>query len=215
MRLTAWVCFVAFAIYSGARLGELLALTWRDIDFEKGHMKVNKSLSSRDGPVTISSTKTRAGRRVVSLPCAAIEALRRHRVRQCQERLSAREWADGDLVFTSTSGTPMNPANFTARYWHPLLLRAQLPSIHFHDLRHTSALMAMRSGHLTAVSRRLGHSNTGITAELYGHSTSVDDERIADRMASMLKGDAPEMAHGSTDVSTLAGQSAAPLGMRC
>ena len=58
--------------------------------------------------------------------------------------------------------------------------------IHFHDLRHTAALLMMRGGHIPAVSRRLGHANTSITTELYGHAHDSDDDRISDRLDAML-----------------------------
>jgi integrase len=177
---------IVVALYSGAREGELLALTWRDIDFETGHLTINKSLAAVQGLGLVTSpTKTRAGRRVITLPQPAIDALRRHYVRQGDERLAAAAWP-ADLVFTTTRGTPIERQNLLRRYWYPLLSRAELPPIHFHDLRHTAALLMMRSGHLTAVSRRLGHSTTAITAELYGHSTPVDDERMTAGVAAML-----------------------------
>lgn len=178
---------VLLALHTGARQGELLALTWDDIDFDEGTMSITKSLKEvRGAGLQAGPTKTRNGRRVIGLAPDIVEEIRRHRTRQSEERLSAHGNWSGDLVFTTAAGTPISRSNFTRRYWHPLLSRAALPPIHFHDLRHTAALLMMRNGQLVAVSRRLGHSSTAVTTELYGHATRIDDDQIVHGVAATL-----------------------------
>lgn len=193
---------VVVALYSAAREGELLALGWRDVEWETGRISITKSLADVKGQgLTITPTKTRASRRVVSLPEEAMVALRRHELQQKMERLAAPQWS-GDLVFATTTGTPIRRSNLLRRYWYPLLSRAGVPAIHFHDLRHTAALLMMRRGHLPAVSRRLGHASTSITTELYGHASGADDDRIAvglaDTLREPLNGPLPEAEGGLT-----------------
>jgi integrase len=179
---------VVLAIYTGAREGELLALTWRDIDLETARLRITKSLGELPaGGLGERPTKTRAGRRSLSLPPEAVMALVRHKAQQDIERLGAPRWEDHDLVFTTTIGTPIRRSNLITRWWHPLLSRAGLPSIHFHDLRHTAAHLMMSNSPLTTVSRRLGHSSTRVTSEFYGHSTRVDDYELSDALQSVLR----------------------------
>jgi len=98
------------------------------------------SWASEDG-YEFAPTKTAKSRRQVTLTRAAVAALRRHKVRQAEERMAARvgrtDWEDLDLVFPNAVGRPINASNLLHQRFHPLLKRAGLPRIRFHDLRHT------------------------------------------------------------------------------
>ncbi len=79
-------------------------------------------------------------------------------------------YQDGGLVFTSAGGTLINPSNLRQRSFVPLLKRARLPQIRFHDLRHTCAtLLLCRNVHPKYVQELLGHSNIAITLDTYSH----------------------------------------------
>ena len=105
------------------------------------------------------------------LPHSAVAALLRHRDLQDAERSSSNgSWQDRGLVFPNTLGTPMDYANLMPRHFKPLLRRAGLPSIRFHDLRHTCAtLLLMKGVHPKIVSEMLGHSSVSITLDIYSH----------------------------------------------
>jgi integrase len=100
-----------------------------------------------------------------------LAALKAHRAVQNGERLKAGSlWQDNDLVFTSTVGTPVDVGNLTYRSFRPLLERAGLPRIRFHDLRHTCAtLLLTRTVNPKIVSEMLGHSSIAITLDTYSH----------------------------------------------
>jgi integrase len=85
-----------------------------------------------------------AGRCKLALLSEAAEALRRQKVRQAEEKIAAVAWwQENGLVFPSSIGTPMNRHNLFRRYFKPLLKKAGLPDIVFHDLRHTFATIML------------------------------------------------------------------------
>jgi integrase len=117
-------------------------------------------------------TKSRAGRRVVGLPDALVRLLRRHRVRQDEERLRAGQlWREGDWLFTTELGEPVNPRTDWDE-WKRLLKHAGLRDGRLHDARHTAATVLL----LLGVSERtimgvMGWSNTAMT---YRYAHMVD-----------------------------------------
>jgi integrase len=160
------------AIHTGLRQGELLGLKWEDVDFEARTLSVKRTLSSaKDGP-RFTIPKTKKSRRNVSLTGDAIEALERHRAMQDEERsMAGGSWEDLDLVFRSTTGTPIERHNLVARSFKPLLDKASLPrTFRFHDLRHTAASLLFVEGvHPKVVQELLGHSTVAITLDVYSH----------------------------------------------
>jgi integrase len=129
------------AVTGGPRQGELLGLKWEDIDPKRCLLQVRRTLSgTKGGNPIFSSPKTAKASRSVKLTAKAAEALKRHRGRQLEERETlVGLWQDHDLVFPTRLGTPMSRHNLVARSFKPLLKRAGLPDIRFHDLRHTCA----------------------------------------------------------------------------
>ena len=162
----------AVAIHLGLRQGELLALKWEDVDLEAGTLQVRRSLAgSREGNPVFTTPKTAKSRRQVRLTTGAAEALKRHRKRQLEERMRlAGLWRDHGLVFTTEAGTPLDRHNIIQRSFRPLLEKARLPAIRFHDLRHTCAtLLLTREVHPKIVQELLGHSTIAITLDTYSH----------------------------------------------
>ena len=103
------------ALSSGARRGEILGLAWGSIDLERGSMTVERSLEQTRAGLSFKAPKTRSGRRHVSLPAIAVEALKAHRVRQLEMRIRlGLGKLDGDaLVFTTPDGEPLPPHNLS------------------------------------------------------------------------------------------------------
>ena len=176
------------AVTSGLRPGELLALKWEDVDLEAGALSVRRSVSEDErGPVIREGTKTSGGRRLELLP-VAVEALKKHRFRQNEERLRYRGlWTELDLVFPSTTGTIMRRNNLHRRSYKPLLKRAGLPDIRLYDLRHTFAtLMFENREQLKLVSEMLGHVSVKQTADTYTHVSPTMHREAAMRLNGFL-----------------------------
>jgi integrase len=179
------------ALTTGMREGELFGLRWADVNFDAGALHLLKQL------------KTSTSRRQVLLVDVATEALLAHRSRQDEERgqLGA-AWDDQDLVFPNTVGRPLHPRNFLRRSFYPLLDRAGLPRIRFHDLRHSAATLLLGLGiHPKIVSELLGHSQVGITLDLYSHVTATMQQEAVRAFQGLLGsqlGSQPDTSQGST-----------------
>ncbi|MEO8458274.1 MAG: site-specific integrase [Chloroflexota bacterium] len=177
------------ALSTGARQGEILGLRWRDIDLDNGAMNVSRTLHHMRGGFIFTEPKSGHSKRQVELTDTAIVALRRHRINQAEERLRAGPARDDqDLVFPTKTGNPMDASNLLRERFYPLLERAGLPKIRFHDLRHTAATLLLGRGmHAKIVSEMLGHSNIGITMDLYSHVTPTMQKEAARVMDAILR----------------------------
>ena len=129
-----------------------------------------------------------ASRRTVGLSQRAVSALQSHRERQLEEKLRAGPlYQDGDLVFASRQGTPMNAQNVVNRYYKPLLKRAGLPSIRFHDLRHSClSLLAQRGEPIRDLQALAGHATAAFTLQRYTHHYDASAKRTAEAMGDIL-----------------------------
>ncbi len=183
------------AVTTGMRQGEILGLRWRDVDLDHGMVQIRGSMQALKGVgLHIAEPKTAGSRRHVMLSQRPIEALRRHRVGQAAERLRiGANWEDNDLVFANEVGRPIAAGNLLRRSFEPLLKRAGLPRIRFHDLRHTSATLLLGQGvHPKIVSEMLGHSKITTTLDLYSHVTpTMQREAVQAFDAILAAGDRP------------------------
>jgi integrase len=189
------------ALHTGARRNELLALRWRDVvPLEAGKLKIERSLEqTRAHGIRVKAPKTKRGRRTISLPTAAIEALRAHWRAQQEQRLAlgiGRSPLDSP-VFANLDGQCLSP-NAITKAWPVALAAVDMPPVTFHSLRHTHASMLIASGvDILTISRRLGHSSPTITLGVYGHLVHGTDDRAAAVM---------DMALGSKMVATGGGK---------
>lgn len=180
------------AAHTGLRQGELLALTWDDIELVAGVLHVRKTASiGKDGKRSRNAPKTEKSAGTLALTPQAIRALKTQRSRvETLEMAAAERWKENGLVFPSTVGTLANPSNVTHRF-QALLKEHGFPRWRFHDLRHATASILLANGaSLAEVQKVLRHSSYALTANLYTHLTPELAERNADRMASAFGDDA-------------------------
>jgi integrase len=176
------------ALYTGLRRGELLALKWRDVDWNQRTISVNATLTVTGGAkLDEDAPKSKAGRRTVSIGAdddtTCIDALKAHRAAQLERRVRCSDWEDRDLVFCSDRGTPINPSNMYKAFYR-FLEQAGICKVHFHNTRHTNITEAMRSGvNPKAVQVHAGHSDFSMTAS-YAHVTVHDEHELAGAVAS-------------------------------
>jgi integrase len=159
------------AVQSGLRQGELLALRWEDVDLEARTLQVRRTVTRNGGKLAVGSTKTTKGRRTVKLTQGATEALQVHLGRQLVEIDKAGDkWQENGLIFCTGKRTLINPTNLRKRSFAPLLKRAGLPTITFHQLRHTAAtILLLNNVNPKVVSELLGHATIAITLDTYSH----------------------------------------------
>jgi integrase len=177
------------ALMTGLRRGELLGLRWSDVDLDGRRLVVRRSLQVNDeGRWVLGAPKTKRSRRPVLLTGTAVQALRGHRDRQDAEREKAGElWHERELVFTNTVGNPLGEKELLHRSFYPLLERAKLPKVRFHDLRHSTATLLLGEGvHPKIVSELLGHSQIGITLDTYSHVTLSMQQEAADVLERLI-----------------------------
>jgi integrase len=157
------------ALSLGLRRGEVLALRWEDIDFDRHELHVTGSVRRVGGVLRRRSPKTQSSTRTLSLPTILLRILRQHRLRQDQLRQHD-DWQENGLVFPSSVGTLMEPGNLHRRF-KQVLVHADLPAtFRFHDLRHSCATLLLAQGvPLVVVRDTLGHTQISTTADIYGH----------------------------------------------
>lgn len=163
---------LTLAVTTGMREGELLGLRWRNVNLDRRYLQVQTQLRRlRSTGLTIKDVKTGSSRRKIELSDLAVEALRRHRASQAQDRLALGEaWQDHDLVFPNSIGNPMDAPSLLERGYVRVIKAAGLPYIRFHDLRHTAATLLLLKGvHPKKVSEMLGHASVAITLTVYSH----------------------------------------------
>lgn len=183
----------------GLRRGEAMGLTWADIDFDKGKLRVRQARIKAVKGTRTAPPKSSRSRRMLKMPEDVIAVLRRHQDVQNAERTAASgSWQDKDIVFATPLGEWTHPDNLnraltTLLAWsdpqqidqpkwrgvqltvRPSLMEivqsgAALPSISPHDLRHTYAtLTILRGVKVEVVSRYLGHASVLITLSIYRH----------------------------------------------
>lgn len=167
---------VAFAAFTGARRGEVLALRWSDVNFELGSLTIERSVTER---MEFKATKNDKSRTIsMSEPLDAI--LEAHRAQQATEKTAlGLSYRDEDLVFARADGTAVDPWNF-GRAVLDCIRRAKVTPITLHGLRDTHASLLAKAGvPIEVISQRLGHASIGVTVERYLHVYRSRDAEAA------------------------------------
>lgn len=156
---------IEFAVYTGLRRGEILALRWRNVDLGGRFIEVETSRGSVGGVVFEDVPKTPRSRRSVPLVGRALEII--------EARFAEQAPGDGDgHVFTDNMGRPLDPDGFSKIFSSRVRSRRwRGTKVRFHDLRHTFATLALTRFNtpIHALSAILGHTSTAFTMDTYGH----------------------------------------------
>ena len=182
-------CLYVLSLMCGVRMGESLGLRWSDVDLEAGSLRIHRQLQRvREGGGLVFSEPKNASRRTIDLPQRTLEALISHRRRQLELQLRAgAKWQDNDLVFSTTIGTAVDAQNVVNRHFKPLLKRAGLPPVRFHDLRHSClSLLAQRGEPIRDLQALAGHATAAFTLQRYTHHYDSSARRTADTMGDIL-----------------------------
>jgi len=177
------------ALATGMRQGELLGLSWSDVNWDQGALHVRQQAMRTKGKgLALSSPKTARSRRTITIPAAVFDVLRAHRGRQLFEKQrGGRAWENNDLVFPNVKGKLLERPNLLRRSFKPLLERAGLPNIRFHDLRHTHATLLLSKGvNPKVVQERLGHATVSITLDVYAHVIPSMQQDATDKLNSLF-----------------------------
>ena len=165
---------ILLCLYSGLRIGELIALQWSDIDLTKGILTVSKSChDSKDGLI-IDAPKTISSRRMIPLPKQLLPILK-----------SIKKKSDA-LFVVSAKGKPVSVRSYQ-RSFELLLKKLKIPHKGFHSLRHTFATRAIECGmDVKTLSEILGHKNPTVTLNRYAHSFMEHKAGMMNRLGKLL-----------------------------
>jgi integrase len=198
---------VVLALATGCRQGELLALSWEDVDLTNATLTVRRSLAQTDEGFLVKEPKTAASRRTITLPGLAVSVLTEHKAEALKAGLldapvfCTRDdnWLLKRNVLRAVirrANTPLGKINKGGRPRKGEAPRAKedfemlklIPAkLRFHDLRHTVASILLSQGQsVRAVSQHLGHSNPALTLRVYAHCMPSDDPQLAAALDKML-----------------------------
>ena len=176
-----------FVLQTGLRTGELIGLKWSDIDFENRTMKIERSMEYRYkvGEWRVGPPKSKSGYRTIPLTDEAIRILENQRAKNKKLKLIPIEW--NDTVFLCRNGTPVKNSTYDTGLFK-YCDRVGIPHFSMHVLRHTFATRCIEGGMKPKTLQKiLGHSNIGITMNLYVHITEDEKHREIDLVADALK----------------------------
>jgi integrase len=165
------------------RRGEVLALRWRNVDLDRGVVRVVESLEQTKAGLRFKSPKTDKAR-AITLPAFATDELRARRRQQAEELLAIGIRLSGEtLLCARGDGLPMQPRSLTHEFTRLVGRMKDLPRVRYHDLRHSHATQLLAAGvHPKVAQERLGHSTIAITMDLYSHVTDTMQQDAADRL---------------------------------
>ena len=170
---------VVLSLYTGLRIGELLALKWSDVDFTKGTIVVNRTChdgQDKNGKLCRAedTSKTASSRRTIPLPKQVLQLLKRHKKQSKSEYI------------ISSNGKPMYVRSYQ-RSFDLLLKELKIEHRGFHSLRHTFATRALECGmDVKTLSEILGHKNPTITLNRYAHSMMDHKKEMMNKLGKML-----------------------------
>ncbi len=190
---TPYRTIIYVAVQTGLRLGEVVALQWRNVDLDGGSLEgptlrvVRTARFYKGKGIVYGQPKSHRSSRSVALSPATVHALREHRRQQLERRLAAGSaYEDGDLVCADALGKPVYDST-VRRAFYAITERAGLEHLRLHDLRHTAATLLLGQGiHPKIVSERLGHSTISVTLDTYSHVTPTMQREAAATMDAVL-----------------------------
>jgi integrase len=176
------------AINTGMRRGESVGVKWKDINFKKKKLEVNRQVIRTDEGIVLKKTKTKAGQRIIPLTEEVIKELKRHKIKQSENKLAFGDnYNYNNLVSCNRLGEVLNPDHVFTEF-KELIKEAGVPDIRLHDLRHTFATLFLEAGgSIKVLQQILGHSSISVTMDTYSHVTDEMLNIAAGKIDKMFK----------------------------
>jgi integrase len=175
--------------HTGARVGEITAARWCDVDLAAGRWHVQRSFREEGDTLVTVPCKTDSSRRVITLDATLKGLLVQHKFAQAKRLLAlGRRIGADDPVFDDGSGAPLRPHQVSDAWWKVLRQIGFAPALSFHKLRHLHASLAIGAKvDIVTVSRRLGHTSVQITLGTYAHLLDNADADAASAVEAALR----------------------------
>ena len=175
---------VLIATLTGLRIGELLALRWKNLDLKSGSIRVRETVHEGQ----FGTPKTKSSKRDVPMSKPVREVF------LARQKVGAEVIAD-ELVFKTRGGTPLNPKNLLRRVLQPACVKLSLPVISWHSFRHTHATLLGEVGEsLRTAQAILGHSDLETTLNVYTHAIPESQKRAVEKVAELLFPSVPKFS---------------------
>ena len=171
----------------GLRRGELCALTWDDVDFKEGTIKIDKSKYAKKGKTAIKAPKTTAGIRTILIGENVAKELKKAHNEYLKNKLAmGMAFKDSNHVISKADGSSYHPDSLTKK-WERFEAKHNLKHIRFHDLRHSNATAMIAAGiDPKTVQTRLGHADISVTMNIYAHCTQAMNKKAADEIDKLI-----------------------------
>ncbi|HFI0399618.1 TPA: tyrosine-type recombinase/integrase [Streptococcus suis] len=172
--------------FTGLRLGEALALTWQDIDFSSNTIHITKSIYFNKGISHISTTKTKAGTRMIIINKKLSQELQHW---QQQQKHLLGQFTSDSLTLQVFQSNPLTiTKNAIEKQYKKILERDDtLKKIRIHDFRHSHASLLINQGEdYLVVKERLGHASITTTIDTYSHLYPSKQKALADKLDDLL-----------------------------
>ena len=178
---------ILLCVTAGLRRGELLALRWDNIDFANSILQVRSNMVRGEKDFIIKAPKTESGIRDIHLGQEVMEVLKKERSKYVSDMFSKEtNFQNLNFVIRQKDGSPIRPDSMSQK-WRRFLEDNRLPSIRFHDLRHSNATALIQAGvNPRVVQQRLGHSDVNITLNTYTHVLPDMDVEAAAKLDSII-----------------------------
>lgn len=191
IRESAFEDLFLVTLFTGLRQGEVLGLTWDCVDFDNGILTINKQMQLHQdkGMEAYKLVPTKNGKsRTIAAAPFVMDCLKHRKAEQARQRLQAGPlWENSNLVFTGETGVHLTKPTIY-RAFKKAAAAIGRPDARFHDLRHSYAVAALRSGDdIKTVQGNLGHATAAFTLDVYGHVTDKMKQESANRMEQFIK----------------------------
>ena len=178
-------------IFLGLRRGELVALRWRHIDFEKKTANIIENAVSIKGEIIIKAPKSESGKREIKIPTNLMTLMKKayteYRLRKKEDK------SIEDYVITQKNGLPYHPDSMTDKIKRFLNNHPEIKRIRLHDFRHTSATLMLQAGVSPKVAQKiLGHADFNTTMDIYSHVLEEMEQETADKLDDIFSDEKPK-----------------------
>ena len=184
-----WLTLFRLFAYTGARKGEILALTWGDVNFSDSTISIDKTLASTRKKVIVQTPKSQSSIRIISIDETTLKILKRWKIKQLEEFLKLGITPKNEQLIFANKDNDHKWIFFPNYTFKKICKENDFKLIKIHGFRHTHASLLFESGNMSikAVQHRLGHSDIQTTMNIYTHVTQLQKDNLGNDFAKYME----------------------------